>query len=78
MVESYTDLLIHIRYKPEGEEGYPVEATLSDGSFFSGRINLDSVALREAEINVAWDQYGQLLYKALLAGACVGGHCHRQ
>jgi len=41
MAESYTDLLIHIRYKPEGEEGYPVEATL-------------------------------------LAGACVGGHCHRQ
>jgi hypothetical protein len=71
MPENYTDLLIHIRYKPEGEDGYPVEATLSDGSFFSGRINLNSQALREAEINIAWEQYGQLLYEALLAGGTI-------
>ncbi len=71
MVESYTDLLIHIRYKPEGEEGYPAEATLSDGSFFSGRISLNGQALREAEINIAWERYGQLLYEALLAGGTI-------
>ena len=71
MADTYTDLLIHIRYRPEGEQGYPVEATLSDGSFFSGRIGLDEQALRVAALEADWDQYGRILYKALLAGGTI-------
>ncbi|MGD8806547.1 MAG: CHAT domain-containing protein, partial [Chloroflexota bacterium] len=70
MSESYTDLLIHIRGQQGPSNSHPVEATLSDGSFFVGQVTLDHEALLAAEIDQR--QYGQLLFEALLAGGPIG------
>ncbi len=70
MSESYTDLLIHIRGQVGATGAYPVEATLSDGSFFVGQVTLKHEALLMAELDQ--EQYGQLLFEALLAGGPIG------
>jgi hypothetical protein len=70
MSETYTDLLIHIRGKIGSGNSYPVEATLSDGSFFVGQVTLDHEALLLSELNQ--ERYGQLLFQALLAGGPIG------
>jgi len=70
MSETYTDLLIHIRGRVGGNDPYPVEATLSDGSFFVGQATLDHQELLAAESDQ--EQYGQLLFQALLAGGSIG------
>ncbi|MDX1614787.1 MAG: CHAT domain-containing protein [Candidatus Promineifilaceae bacterium] len=66
MAETYTDLLIHIRGRREALQGYPVEASLDDGSFFFGR--LDEEAVRQAAEQVDQTAYGRGLYGALFAG----------
>jgi hypothetical protein len=72
MNDDYIDVLIHIRPRiggqawPEEQAGYPVEASLPDGSFFFGRLSLDLAALRKAEGDS--EAYGKLLYEALFAG----------
>ena len=70
MSETYTDILIYIRDRAGSGEPYPVEVTLSDGSFFVGQVTLDHEALHKAELDE--EGYGQLLYKALLAGGPIG------
>ncbi|UCG25945.1 MAG: CHAT domain-containing protein, partial [Chloroflexota bacterium] len=70
MSETYTDLLIHIRGRAGESDAYPVEATLSDGSFFVGQAMVDHQELLAAESDQ--EQYGQLLFQALLAGGPIG------
>ena len=59
MTETYTDLLIHIRNQPDEGSPYPVEASLSDGSFFFGHLHLTEEALNQAELQADFDGYGQ-------------------
>lgn len=68
MAETYTDLLIHIRNRPDEDSPYPVEASLSDGSFFFGHLHLSEEALSQAELQADFDGYGRSLFEALLAG----------
>jgi len=68
VTEVYTDLLIHIRNQPDKGSPYPVEASLSDGSFFFGHLHLTEEALNQAELQADFDSYGQSLFEALLAG----------
>jgi hypothetical protein len=70
MSETYTDLLIHIRGRAGESGSYPVEATLSDGSFFVGQATLDHEELLVAESDQ--EKYGQLLFECLLAGGPIG------
>lgn len=70
MSEAYTDLLIHIRGQLGQSNTHPVEATLSDGSFFVGQMTLDQGALLQAELDQ--NHYGRLLFEALLAGGPIG------
>lgn len=70
MSDTYTDLLIHIRAGAGAHAVYPVEATLSDGSFFVGQVTLDHEALLAAKLDQ--ERYGQLLFQALLAGGPIG------
>ena len=67
MSEKYTDILIHIRDWIKEIAAYPVEATLGDGSFFFGHLNLDEQQLLQAEFEPA--EYGRLLHQALFAGS---------
>ena len=64
---TYTDLSLRISPWNTDEEYYPVEATLSDGSHFSGgelRINHKSLQLHELDA----EQYGRDLFYALFSG----------
>ena len=64
MNSSYTDLLIRIRMGSRGH--YPVEAWLSDGSFYQGQVNLTEKALIEFRTReLAPLAYGHLLFKTL-------------
>ena len=69
MEEHYADILIRIHAYDAKARGYPVEATLSDGSEFSGEaLKLARVApkLRKAELDPV--AYGLLLFEALFTG----------
>jgi formylglycine-generating enzyme required for sulfatase activity len=66
-MDNYTDL--QIRILPFNQEAgyFPVEALLSDGSFFDqGELRLDWQSLRMAQFDA--NAYGRLLFEALFAG----------
>ena len=63
-----TDLLLRIRDRPGEEEGYPVEALLSDGSFFRDTMKLDLIELQAADNRRDIQSYGRQLYESLFTG----------
>ncbi len=68
MAESAVDLLIHLRQWDDVEQVGQIDADLSDGRYFSGRLRLDLQALQEAAHNHDLEQYGRLLHEALFDG----------
>lgn len=66
--QSDTDLLLRIRDRAGADKAYPVEALLSDGSFFRGELPLDLVELKAADNNHDVSGYGQYLYERLFTG----------
>lgn len=66
--QSDTDLLLRIRDRAGPDKAYPVEALLSDGSFFRGELPLDLVELKTADNNHDISGYGQHLYERLFTG----------
>jgi tetratricopeptide (TPR) repeat protein len=69
MDQSYVDILIRIYAYDDRKGGYPVEATLSDGSEFVGDpLRLDLVALRKAEHELDPVAYGLQLFDVLFTG----------
>jgi HEAT repeat protein len=67
MIDRHTGILIRILPWDRDSGAYPVEATLDDGSFFSGgELRLDEQALLAAELDP--QEYGLELFYALFCG----------
>ncbi len=63
---TYSDVLVRIFAKNETEDYYPIEATLNDGSHFSGgELRLDMQTLAE---DAATQEYGLDLFYTLFSG----------
>lgn len=68
MQQPITDILIRIR--KGSRSGYPVEAWLSDGSFYAGTARLSRVQLQQLLQNEYSPQdYGKQLFRGLLDGS---------
>lgn len=66
--QSDTDLILRIRDRVGADEAYPVEALLSDGSFFRGTLWLDPIELKAADNDHDVRAYGWHLYERLFTG----------
>ncbi len=64
-----TEIEIHIRPSPAGKNAYPIEAELSDESYFSGHFRLDITTLQDFQQHKDVQSYGSILFYTLFNGA---------
>ena len=73
MLDRYADILIHIRERDEKAGVYPVEATLDDGSQYTGdELRVDMQKLLSAQLDA--ESYGMELFNALFASKIRRGY----